>query len=212
MAMSFSERFKRKDTDLMRPFGGKYPATSTDVDRSMGTYSDISPIDLTLTNPCHITDFDVIIANEMAQRSSDAAPHSHFAEIDNNGNVRHKKSIVRTLFDMTSDTHSSHDRLQRIRGFTVGGKSWTHGDSPTSKEMSLATHFQFGNLFTTLVCFNGSHIGLAIAKCTMIRNGPTGSKSASTSAIPRSELHLPASPHTISGQVLSLVPLTPSLS
>ncbi|KAJ6455112.1 hypothetical protein DFH09DRAFT_1508591 [Mycena vulgaris] len=204
MTMSFSERFKKKDTDLMRPFGGKYPATSTDVDRSMGNYSDIAPVDPTSTNSLHNTDFDAIIASEISRRSPDTLLHSHFAEIDKNGNVRHKKSIVRTLFDITPDTHSSHDRLQRIHGFTVGGKSWIHEDSPTSDEMSLATHFQLGNLFATLACYNGSHIGLAIAKCTMIKNGPTGSKSASISAIPRSELHLTASPHIISGQVLSL--------
>ncbi|KAJ6599974.1 hypothetical protein DFH09DRAFT_1271514 [Mycena vulgaris] len=176
MTMSFSERFKKKDTDLMRPFGGKYPATSTDVDRSMGNYSDIAPVDPTSTNSLHNTDFDAIIASEISRRSPDTLLHSHFAEIDKNGNVRHKKSIVRTLFDMTPDTHSSHDRLQRIHGFTVGGKSWIHEDSPTSDEMSLATHFQLGNLFATLACYNGSHIGLAIAKCTMIKNGPTGSK------------------------------------
>jgi hypothetical protein len=56
------------------------------------------------------------------------------------------------------------------------------------------------------VCHNGTHLGLAVAKCILIKRGASGSKAASVSAIPRAELHLPASPYMISGQVLSLVP------
>ncbi|KAJ7909873.1 hypothetical protein B0H13DRAFT_1616170, partial [Mycena leptocephala] len=39
MAMSFSERFRMKDTDLLRPMGGNYPAISGEVHRSMANLS-----------------------------------------------------------------------------------------------------------------------------------------------------------------------------
>ncbi|KAJ7926528.1 hypothetical protein B0H13DRAFT_1599480, partial [Mycena leptocephala] len=189
MPVSFDQLFKRKNTDLMRPFGGKYPAISAEVNRSMAYLSssqdsEVSGIDPETINPTdNITvDFDAMIAHEDAQRvaESEAGPHSVFAEIDVEGRVCHKKAVLRTLFDMTHDTHSSHDRLQRL-----------------------------GNLFTTFICYSGTHLGLAVAKCTLIKRGPLGSKSTSVSAVPRSELHLPASPYTIAGQVFDLIPVFP---
>ncbi|KAJ7491531.1 hypothetical protein B0H11DRAFT_1661333, partial [Mycena galericulata] len=133
--------------------------------------------------------------------------HSVFAEINDNGRQAHKKTIVRTFFEMTHDIHTSHDRLQRVRGFTFGSKSWTRESGEENQTLSASTHFQLGNLFTTLICYNNTHLALAIAKCTLIRKGPTGSKASSTSAVPRAELHLPESVYTISGQVLSVAPL-----
>ncbi|KAK6971609.1 hypothetical protein R3P38DRAFT_2813660 [Favolaschia claudopus] len=130
MSVPFSQLFKRKATDLMRPFGGKYPAISAEVDR--------------------------------------------------------------------------HDRLQRVRGFTTGGKSYLREDTVYGEKTSPATHFQLGNLFATLICHNGTHLGLAIAKCTVIKRGPLGSKSP---AIPRAELDLPSSPYTIAGQIYDLIPI-----
>lgn len=213
MSLSFAERFKRKDTDLMRPLGGKYPAISSDVDRSMAAStcdlsSTIDPNTINFANLIAGVNFDEIIAREAAESEAHSAlPRSLFAEIDNAGHLAHKKTIVRTFFDMTQDSHSSHDRLQRVRGFTIGGKSWVRETNDTNPDISAETHFQLGHLFSTLVCYNGTHLGLAIAKCTLIKRGPSGAKSASVSAIPRSELHLPASPYTISGQVFSLVPI-----
>ncbi|KAJ7849431.1 hypothetical protein B0H13DRAFT_2402726 [Mycena leptocephala] len=218
MVVPFAELFKRADTDLMRPFGGKYPAISAEVDRSMvnlSSYYDdtASTIDPSTINPNKSTltvDFDELIACETAQRVAESreGPHSVFAEIDADGHLCHKKAVVRTLFDMTHDMRSSHDRLQRVRGFTIGGKSWTREDNPDNEKVSASTHFQLGNLFTTLVCYNGTHLGLAVAKCTLIKRGSAGSKSASVSAIPLGELHLSTSPYTLSGRVFSLIPLT----
>ncbi|KAJ6553030.1 hypothetical protein B0H19DRAFT_1263451 [Mycena capillaripes] len=163
-------------------------------------------------NPGEIisVDFDTLIANELAQRAaeSEAEPHSVFAEIDAEGHLCHKKTLLRTLFDTTIDAHSSHDRLNRVRGFTIGGKSWAREDNLHGERVSPATHFQLGNLFTYLICYNGAHLGLAVAKCTPIKRGPLGSKSPSISAIPRDELHLPASPYTITGQILDLMPVS----
>ncbi|KAJ6533880.1 hypothetical protein DFH09DRAFT_932574 [Mycena vulgaris] len=182
MALSFADRFRRKDTDLMRPLGGKYPAISVEVDRSMANLSDgaditvPSTIDLNTVSPTNLmneVDFDSMIARETEQPESSPPNHSLFAEIDNAGHLAHKKSV----------------------------------NCEDSQTISTATHFQLGNLFTTLICYNGTHLGLAIAKCTLIKRGQSGANSASVSAIPRSELHLPSSPYTISGQVFSLVPL-----
>ncbi|KAJ6624086.1 hypothetical protein B0H10DRAFT_1943560 [Mycena sp. CBHHK59/15] len=209
MAMSFSEQFRRKDRDLSRPMGGKYPAISSDVDRSMVNLSSnegelIDPDTVDFANLVAGLDLDAMIA---AEKLLEPCPsnHSLFAEIDISGNLAHKKSILRTFFDMTHDTHASHDRLQWVRGFTIGGKSWTR-DTETGHNISPTSHFQLGNLFTTVVCHNGTHLGLVVAKCTLIKHGTSGSKSASLSAIPRAELHLAASPYMISGQVLSLAP------
>ncbi|KAJ7827075.1 hypothetical protein B0H13DRAFT_1476627, partial [Mycena leptocephala] len=133
--------------------------------------------------------------------------HSLFADIDDNGRQGHKKTIVRTFFDMTHDIHTSRDRLKRVRCFTYGGKTWTRENGEGNQTLSASTHFQLGNLFTTLICYNNTHLALAIAKCTLIKKGPTGSKASSIFAVPRAELDLPDSVYTISGQVLSVVPL-----
>ncbi|KAJ7929882.1 hypothetical protein B0H13DRAFT_2537836 [Mycena leptocephala] len=144
MGVSFAIRFKQPETDLLRPFGGKYPALSSKVDRSV--------VD------------------------SSSAPTT-----DSTG---HKKTIVRTFFDMTHDIHTSRDRLQRVRCFTYGGKTWTRekGTKPCLHRPTFSS-------------------------CTLIKKGPTGSKASSISAVPRAELDLPDSIYTISGQVLSVVPL-----
>ncbi|KAJ7091031.1 hypothetical protein C8R44DRAFT_750778 [Mycena epipterygia] len=210
MSVTFEELFKRKNTDLMRPFGGKYPAISAEVNRSIAnvtanqtepTAPAIDPNTITPASP-DTPDFDAMTALEIAQGVAEAPaePHSVFAAIDAEGYLAHKKTILQTFFDMTHDTHNSHDRLQRVRRFTIGDNAWTREDSENNEIVSPSTHFQLGNTFATLISYNGTHLGLALAKCTLIKRGPTGSKSASISAILRGELHLPASPYTISGQ------------
>ncbi|KAJ7926676.1 hypothetical protein B0H13DRAFT_1862127 [Mycena leptocephala] len=47
---------------------------------------------------------------------------------------------------MTHDSHSSHDRLQRIRGFTIGGKSWCHESPADTSGVSVNT-FPVGQSF-----------------------------------------------------------------
>ncbi|KAJ7659168.1 hypothetical protein DFH06DRAFT_1406208 [Mycena polygramma] len=205
MEVSFAERFKRPNTDLMRPFGGKYPAISLEVDRSMVNLSadlanavDIDPASVTPNNPLLYVDYDAIIAQETAQAVADSEePHSLFAEIDSDGHLTHKMS--------SHDSRTSHDRLQRIRGYTIGGKAANIIESPEG-EVSNATHFQLGNIFSTLMPYDGSHLGLAVAKCTVIKKCIPGNKPISLSAIPLAELDVESTPYAISGQVLSLVP------
>ncbi|KAJ7836092.1 hypothetical protein B0H13DRAFT_1523594, partial [Mycena leptocephala] len=197
----------------MCPCAGKYPAISTDIDRSMVSLSSdpantpvaIDPNTVNPNNPLLYMNFDEMIARETAQAMVEMEPHSVFAEIDSEGHLTHKKSVLRTLFDMTHNSHSRHDRLQRIRGFTIGGKSWSR-ENPVDEATSASTHFLLGNLFTTLICYNGTHLGFAVAKCTLIKKCLPGAKPVSISAAPLAELHLESSPYIISGQVLSLVP------
>ncbi|KAK6966948.1 hypothetical protein R3P38DRAFT_3337676 [Favolaschia claudopus] len=204
------ERFKRKDTDLSRPLGGKYPAISGGVDRSMTSVSDAPAEDLIDPETRNFAqlvagvDIDAMIVSENNYDSSTGTPHSLFAEIDATRRLAHKKSILRTLFDMTVDGHASHDRLQRVRGYTIGGKSWAR-DVKQDHNISTKTHFQLGNLFTTLLAYNNTHLGLAVARCTLIKHTPPGSKPISMSAVARTELHLPSSNYMISGQNLQIV-------
>jgi hypothetical protein len=84
MTVPFSELFKKKNTDLMRPCGGKYPAISTDIDRSMVNLSSdptntpvaIDPTTVNPNNPLLYMDFDEMIARETAQAVAEMEPHS----------------------------------------------------------------------------------------------------------------------------------------
>ncbi|KAJ6603724.1 hypothetical protein B0H10DRAFT_1957782 [Mycena sp. CBHHK59/15] len=214
ICFSFTNLWKRPKADLLRPLGGKYPAISPGVDRSMVNLSsdptkesaDIDPDTVNPNNPLLYIDFDEIIACEAAEGLLEPEVHSLFAEIDSDGHLTHKKAVIRTLFDMTHNSQTSHDRLTRIRGFTIGGKTWSH-KTPEDALVSNVTHFRLGNIFTTLLCYNGTHLGLAVAKCTLIKKCVPGTKAASISAIPLGEPTVEASPYMISGQVLSLVPV-----
>ncbi|KAK6974238.1 hypothetical protein R3P38DRAFT_3296758 [Favolaschia claudopus] len=176
MAMTFSERFQKKDTDLSRPFGGKYPAISGGIDRSLADLDGhsneeelIDPKTINFANLVAGVDIDAMIQSEKeADEIFVTIPRSLFAEIDTAGNLTHKKSILRTFFAMTPDTRTSHDRLQRVRGFTIGGKSWDR-DLESGENISAATHFQLGNLFTTLLSHNGTHLGLAQVYCPRVK-------------------------------------------
>ncbi|KAK7059463.1 hypothetical protein R3P38DRAFT_2495678 [Favolaschia claudopus] len=151
-------------------------------------------------------------SGELCSQGSTASPstsHSQFAKIDPaQDSLIHKQTALRRLFNMTPDNHTSHDRLQRVRGFTIRGKSWTC-ETENNHAISSTTHFKLGDLFTTLICHNSTHLGLAVVKSTLIKRGGTGSGSRAVSlfAIPRAEIHLPTSAYTVSGQVLSLLPL-----
>ncbi|KAJ7864087.1 hypothetical protein B0H14DRAFT_2574528 [Mycena olivaceomarginata] len=191
MGVSFAIRFKQPETDLLCPFGGKYPALSSKVDRSVVDSSSAPTTDSTVNpgsfNPSHLiptAEFDRMFAEI---ESSDTPPrHSLFADIDDNGRQGHKKTIVRTFFDMTHDIHTSRDRLQRVRCFTTAAK-------PGRERLEKGTK----------PCLHRP----TFSSCTLIKKGPTGSEASSVSAVPRAELDLPDSVYTISGQVISVVPL-----
>ncbi|KAJ7654345.1 hypothetical protein B0H17DRAFT_1214334 [Mycena rosella] len=106
---------KHPDRDLQRPFGGKYPALSSEIDRSMvnTSPSDASDTDSSV-NPVFEYNFDARMALDKAQQAvTSDNPHSIFAVIDS-GQQYPKTSIVRVWFQAHSN-HSSHDRIQRVR-------------------------------------------------------------------------------------------------
>jgi hypothetical protein len=61
----------------------------------------------------------------------------------------------------------------------------------------------------TVICYNGTHLGrYGNGQMYVNKRGPPNSKSPSISAIPLTELALPSSPYTVSGQIFSLVPIS----
>ncbi|KAJ7078250.1 hypothetical protein C8R44DRAFT_654684, partial [Mycena epipterygia] len=180
MEQSFSEHFQKPETDLLRPLGKHYLALSAENDRSLATPSDpADPSSINSANPVHQFDFDRRMGLDLAQRAATSKdPHSVFAAISDDGkSLCHKKAITWEREEIDAET------------------------------VSASTHFQLGNLFATFVCYNGTHLALALAKNTLIKRGIPGSKSSSISAIPLAELALPSSPFTVCGQVFSLLPL-----
>ncbi|KAJ6574023.1 hypothetical protein B0H10DRAFT_1963829 [Mycena sp. CBHHK59/15] len=158
MAMSFSERFRRKDRDLSHPMGGKYPAISSDVDRSMANLSSnegelIDPNTVDFANLVAGLDLDAMAVAEKLLESS-PSNHSLFAEIDISGNLAHKKSILRTFFDMTHDTHASHDRLQR-RG-TSGSKAASLSAIPRAELHLAASPFMISGQVLSLAPYDSA--------------------------------------------------------
>ncbi|KAJ7049330.1 hypothetical protein C8F01DRAFT_1352687, partial [Mycena amicta] len=181
--LTFRQLFARKNTDLLRPMGGKYPSVSGAVDRSLEdastTSADVDVTAYSFTNPYAGLSTEAILTREAQAPLVPIHLCSAFARIDDASDRRvHKSSALRILFDM------------------YGGVV-----------VSAHTHLQLGQLFGTLISHNGNDIGLAIAKVTVIKDGRSG-KARSISAIPRGELHLPDSPYIVSGQVLSLLPMT----
>uniref|UniRef100_D8Q4A2 Uncharacterized protein n=1 Tax=Schizophyllum commune (strain H4-8 / FGSC 9210) TaxID=578458 RepID=D8Q4A2_SCHCM len=189
MDMSFTERFARPNTDLMRPLGGKYPAISNDIDRSVtGDASPHaeSPTDTTIptsladgTTTTLDIDFDTVLAREKAEIAAHAVDgHSAFAKLNEDGVFGPKKSIVSVHFNLGSE-RLSHERNWRLR-----------------------------DLFATLVSPNGKDISIAIVKPLVIKQTQASKPNpVHVPSAPISEVQLVPSPYVVSGQVLALKPL-----
>ncbi|KAJ7204078.1 hypothetical protein GGX14DRAFT_369008, partial [Mycena pura] len=143
MSVPLSERFHREDTDLMCPFGGKYPGVSSaEPDRSLGEESSNlanalrrEPITNTGRTVSPRTRMSLREASEASRerenvRGQASESHSQFAIVNDSGRLVHKKSLLTVLFEMIHDLKASHDRLLRVRD-----------------------------------------VALAVAKCTLIKNG-----------------------------------------
>ncbi|KAL1746378.1 hypothetical protein HDZ31DRAFT_81278 [Schizophyllum fasciatum] len=211
MPMSFSERFARPSTDLLRPFGGKYVAISAGVDRSLQElHTPEQPGDdlLAATTILDI-DFDRIVEQETAERAARAlSEHSHYARIGDDRETRvHKQTIINTYFSSASN-RKSHDRLQRVRGYKIGGKAWVASVKKASENLSDHRQFKLGDLFATLISPDGVHLALAVGKSNVIRfTHASTSRSDDLPHAPASEVCLESSPYTICGQILALQPL-----
>ncbi|KAK7034272.1 hypothetical protein R3P38DRAFT_2772359 [Favolaschia claudopus] len=171
--IDFAARFSKDGFDLMRPNGGKYPGLSKEVDRSLGDVSDSPATELVVsvaTNeslvPADILAYNakLALASEEAART-DSEAHSVWIDLTEDGQKKaHKKTILRTLMDPTFDINDgkSHDRLLRVRYYSIGGDSWdrtastVYSKSNTDDHM-LKIHGLFASLILSLVPFDESH-------------------------------------------------------
>ncbi|KAL1673657.1 hypothetical protein EV122DRAFT_222230, partial [Schizophyllum commune] len=187
MDVPFGVLFARPSTDLMRPLGGKYPAISNDIDRSIA--SDAASDECTETSiPSSLADgasgtldidFESVLAREKAEIAAHAVDgHSAFVKLNEDGVFGHKKSVASAYFK-TGGERLSHERHWRLR-----------------------------DLFATLVSHNGKDIALAIVKPLVIKQAQTTKTNPPhIPSAPISEVQLVPSPYLVSGQVLALQPL-----
>ncbi|KAK7034826.1 hypothetical protein R3P38DRAFT_3312143 [Favolaschia claudopus] len=201
--IDFNELFSKPGVDLMRPNGGKYPGVSKDFDRSIDEDIDSSQpgdADAAGLSPADIFRFSgaATLAAETAACST-AQPHSVWIKLDadDDRKAAHKKSILRTLMDPTLGIEhaKSHDRLLRIRCYSIGGDKWDRAPSKIHDTTATAHLLKLEGLFAALVAVNETQVArmLHILPLTSI-------------AAPIAELNLPDSRYEISGQILSLVP------
>ncbi|KAJ7635909.1 hypothetical protein B0H17DRAFT_961339, partial [Mycena rosella] len=139
--VDFDKMFLPDDADLMRPNGGKYPGVSKEVDRPLADAAAPSESPSMQTWPdgneslesANILAFDAaaVLATEKSARARselDAQePHSIWINLDEYGQKKaHKKTTLRVFMDPTMDIDNakSHDRLLRIRYFSIGGDNW----------------------------------------------------------------------------------------
>ncbi|KAL1758039.1 hypothetical protein FB107DRAFT_288756 [Schizophyllum commune] len=194
MAKSFAQLFALPGVDLMRPFG-RYLAISKDVDHSMAEATSVASIepesadalseDITDNDHGNLLniDFDAILAAELAEReaAAESGPHSLFARVKEDSDVVvHKQSIVNVYF-ASYDNRKSVDRALRLR---------------------------LGDLFATVVSYDGVNLALVVAKTSIIkRTSATSLRSEDLTRAPISEVCLGMSSYVVSGQVLSMRPL-----
>lgn len=112
------------------------------------------------------------------------------------------------------DDGRSHDRLFRVRYFSIGGDSWDRTASTIYSKSTADAHLlEIQGLFTTLICFKqGSalpEVSLAILQCTRIKIVNT-SLVTYFDVAPIAEISLPDTRYEVSGQILSLVPFDKS--
>ncbi|KAK7033869.1 hypothetical protein R3P38DRAFT_3186107 [Favolaschia claudopus] len=216
----------------MRPKGGKYPGLSKTVDRSISDAVSSVPDSTADTtadplNAANILAFDAaaVLAREQAtnsespisgvtvddeSESDESAAHSVWIKLGEGGKVVHKKSALRTFMDPTLDVDNgkSHDRLLRVRYFSIGGDKWDRSAPKIHAgiDAAAAHHLlKLHGLFAALVAFDSSRVSLAVLQCTGIKIMSTSPPTYLDSA-PTSEIALPATQYEITGQILSLVP------
>ncbi|THH31260.1 hypothetical protein EUX98_g2906 [Antrodiella citrinella] len=119
--------------------------------------------------------------------------------------VVHKKTVLRVVMDPTSDVDykKSQDRLLRVRYFSIGGQSLKQSKGAHRRPIPGKT-FRLGSLYATVVGLSlHKSMAVAIVQCTAIKSGGHHYRWA-----PTDEICLPKSTYEVSGQVLSLVPMS----
>ncbi|KAK7021710.1 hypothetical protein R3P38DRAFT_2533569 [Favolaschia claudopus] len=203
---------------------GRPRSCPKEVDRSITDASDASIVlseedrdndfDLESLDPAQILAFDgeaVLAAERKEAEQTSHAPHSVWMTLDDSDPEKkvHKASALRTMMDPTLDIDRAkgHDRLLRIRCFSIGGDSWDRSkgaqvhDTAVSGEHLLRAQ----GLFAALVCVNKAQVSLAVLQCVGLKcnrnNPPTYLDSA-----PIAELPLSDAKYEITGQILALEP------
>ena len=203
--ISFEDHFHdwhKRGVDLMRPAGGKYPGISSEVDRSLGD-SEIGAGQEEIEEDYSFRSFDgkAALENEIIN-SNTPNSHSIWMELEG-GKPGHKKTILRLFTDSSLDVdyHNSHDRLLRVRYFSIGGNSWDRSRLQNLYKPSNGELFNLGDRYAAIICTE-KKVSLAILQCT-------GLKSASqyVDYAPTTEISLPDSRYDISGQIFSLYPM-----
>jgi hypothetical protein len=115
----------------------------------------------------------------------------------------HKKTALRLAMDPTLDIDygSSHDRLLRVRTFSIGGDHWDRSTSHIYQPRS-GDLFTLGSLYATVICIE-QKVSIAILQCTSLK-----SASQYLDRAPLEEISLPESNYDVSGQILSLLPFS----
>ncbi|KAK7021595.1 hypothetical protein R3P38DRAFT_2533481, partial [Favolaschia claudopus] len=144
-----------------------------------------------------------------AQSEVSPEPHSVWIQLDDTNDTKkaHKKSILRTLMDpnFDADHAKSHDRLLRIRCFSIGGDHFDRTASKIHDNFSNEHLLRLQDLFATLIAINSSQVSLAILQCTIIKSSASN-PATYLDAAPTAEIGLANTPYSVTGQVLSLVP------
>jgi hypothetical protein len=211
LPMSFSVYFcdwKKRGVDLMRPIEGKkYPGISAEVDRSLDDLvaSDSTSVEEVDLHGHH--EFRLYRGKEELEKElvaiTAALKAGYSVWIDLGERMVHKKTIIRLFSNPTLDLdyNKSHDRLIRVRCFSIGGDKRNRTSGPTIRELPTDSVFKLDDLFATLVSINGAGVSLAVAKCTSIK-----SASDRFRCVPLDELPLQDSSYEVSGQILTLLP------
>ncbi|KAJ7121697.1 hypothetical protein C8R44DRAFT_877078 [Mycena epipterygia] len=218
-SIDFAAQFEPEDTDLMRPKGGKYPGVSKEVDRSLEDYSSPDADDDTSIIDEHILNFDgeAAVVAEKAARDTELAsnpePHSVWIKLCGDAQkMAHKKAILRTFMDPTLDIDNakSHDRLLRIRYFSIGGDHWDRTAAKIHSNVVNDDHLlKLQGLFATLIAFDTSRVALALLQCTIFKLTNTN-PSQYLDAAPVAEIALSDTRYEVTSQILSLVPFSTS--
>lgn len=200
--------WRTRGVDLMRPKGGKYPGISKEIDRSLSEEDSVGQEDVDDSyRDFQKFDGKAVYEAELEEerRVAEDEPHSIWMDLGD-GKKGHKKTILRIFMDPSLDVdyNRSHDRLLRVRYFSIGGDGWDRSKSTGySTESASANLFNLESLYATLICVEKTKICVGILRCVALKLS-----SQHLDRAPADEICLPDSNYEVSGQILSLIPFT----
>ena len=202
--IDFSNHFRNcrtRGVDLLRPKGGKYLGISSEVDRSLGELAEKQE---EITDDFSFRLFDGKKALEAGESvGSQGMLYSIWMGLEEGRPPVRKNTALRLAMDPTLDIDygSSHDRLLRVRTFSIGGDHWDRSKlqiyQPSSGDL-----FTLESLYATAICIE-QKVSIAILQCTSLK-----SASQYLDCAPLEEIPLPRSNYDVSGQILPLRPIS----